>query len=121
MTDKEILTRREDELFYGEVYDMWEDLGLSCAGYNSEIDADVIAVCEHIISSFDESTPEPKPLDLDDKYVELIKYILCNAGLCDYGTSPRVCFSNRGKLEEFLEKVYQEQSTIREIRTEKGE
>jgi hypothetical protein len=46
-----------------------------------------------------------KRLDLPEKYVELIQYILCSAGLCDYGTSPRGCFFiDRAAARQFIEK-----------------
>lgn len=31
-----------------------------------------------------------------DLGAEMIREMLCTSGLCDYGTSPRVCFPDRG-------------------------
>lgn len=66
---------------YAERFDFWSDiLGVSFGGYNSAVDDDVIDVMNRMSVSkfFAENTHE-----------ELIAYILCNAGLAEYGTSPR--------------------------------
>lgn len=61
--------------------DFWTDvLDLGCSGYNSEVDDAAIAVIERMMKG---------PLQARTVQDELISYILCDAGLGEYGTSPR--------------------------------
>lgn len=61
--------------------DFWSDiLGINCAGYNSAIDKLVINVMERMTE---------RKFFADSEQDELISYLLCGAGLAEYGTSPR--------------------------------
>lgn len=75
--------------------DLWEELGISCGGYNDEIDFDII---NHLKSSM-----ENKIVFAEDNYFELIKYILCSNDLMEYGTSPRGAWITE-KGREFYKK-----------------
>lgn len=76
--------------------DFWGDiLGISSAGYNSAVDDLVIGVLERICA---------RAFFADSAHEELIAYIICNAGLATYGTSPRAAFVEYG-LEELLPKA----------------
>ena len=49
----------------------------------------------------------------DDLAAEMFREMLCTRGLCDYGTSPRVCFADgafRGQVAELVEKWTQYRS-----------
>ena len=85
-------------------FDMWEVLHVSCAGYNSKIDEDMIGVlCGIRDKKF--STDIANDLKLPEEYVELLQAIVCSAGLAEYGTSPRGCwFDYHLCADEFIEK-----------------
>ena len=101
---REMLARRdpEHEHDYGDdVFDPWS-LFLSIFGnYDSEFDAMAIQVLTEIVTS--KRGPEPYPLSHD-----MFREMLCATGLCDYGTSPRVCFplteEHRGLLVQLRDR-----------------
>jgi len=99
-----------------EPWDFWNSVGLTCAGYSSANDADLINV-------FIESGTEGRwfqdiaqKLGLQESYVALLQEILCSADFCEYGTSPRGAWAIHDKYEEnvknlmvwYLEKWEQE-------------
>lgn len=83
----------EDE--NGPYWDPWEAIEIHCGGYNSEVDADAIAVLKAIRNGGYVSHIA-KETGLSEAHVELWQYIFCSADWCDYGTSPRGCFPMPG-------------------------
>jgi len=83
----------EDFLLHDEICAqdlLWGALGESCGGYNSAIDADILSCMREMAGdnpSF--NTDISTKLQLDPKYIEIIQYLVCGAGLAEYGTSPR--------------------------------
>lgn len=90
-------------------WDFWDQIGMHCAGYNSAIDADLIRVFIESDTSNDNSefysTQIAARLGLAENYVELLKYALCSANFCNYGTSPRGAWAEHGKQAELREKL----------------
>lgn len=72
-------------------WDFWEEVGLSCVSYNSQIDEDALAVLKGIRAN-KYNTEIAAELGLPAQYVELLQSIFCSAGWCEYGTSPRGCW-----------------------------
>ena len=68
--------------------DIWEILGV-LSSYNGQIDEDFIYVIEAMLAGngFSEEIAQRK--GWPPEYPELIKYLLCQCGLAEYGTSPR--------------------------------
>lgn len=85
---------------------MWELLGVSYGGYNSEIDRLVIDIMKSLMRpDCLYMTDIAKILNCDELFVETIQYILCSTGLWTYGTSPRGCFpENDEKCRELIDK-----------------
>lgn len=87
-----------DDAFYGRVQaDMWAELGIPFASYNSQICREFISIISALI------TPGAYPKTVQDMadafnlaptHVELIVAILIGAQWVDYGTSPRAPFLN---------------------------
>jgi hypothetical protein len=72
-------------------WDFWDEVGLHCAGYSSQIDEDLIKVFLGIRRGW--NTREiAQHFTLDGRYVELLQYAFCSIGWADYGTSPRGCY-----------------------------
>ncbi len=88
-----------------EPWDFWDSVGLTCAGYSAENDADLINV--FIESSADGrwfgETAQRR--GLQEAYVGLLKEILCSADFCEYGTSPRGAWAVADKYEANLQKL----------------
>lgn len=85
-------------------FDMWEALGVPCAGYSSSIDDAMIGVLIGI-SKHQYCSDIAKELKLPEDYVELLQSIACSAGLAEYGTSPRGAFpKDIVQLDTFIEK-----------------
>ena len=84
-----------------ESFDPWRLFENSLYGsYSSEFDEMAIQTLEDILNS----TTIAKKYGLAE---EMFREILCNKGLCDYGTSPRYCWANGGfkkLIPEYLEK-----------------
>jgi hypothetical protein len=85
---------------YVEHFDPWEDLFPMFYGcYSGEFDEMAIRVLENIDLSVRGSE--------ETLAHEMFREVLCNAGYCDYGVSPRVCFATRefsDLLPELIEK-----------------
>lgn len=103
-------------------WDFWEEAGLSCVSYNSDIDFDLYRVfCGVIEKKF--NTDLASELKLPEQYVELLQSILCSVGWCDYGTSPRGCFVDhrhdpeelRGRLLDYLGRKWNMDADGREL------
>lgn len=72
-------------------FDPWQEWGLDCVSYTSQIDEDVINIMECIKYKMYCSDISIK-LNLPEQYIELIQSILCSKDICEYGTSPRGCW-----------------------------
>ena len=88
---------------------------ISCGGYNSEVDEDVINVAKLIRDKRPIFyTDIAKELNLKPTHVELIQYILCSLDFAEYGTSPRGCWlTEKGEkaltqMEEVIEEIEEE-------------
>lgn len=91
-------------------WDFWDACGMHCAGYSGQIDADLIRVFIESDSRDDRpiySTEIAERLALPPDYVELLKYALCSADFCEYGTSPRGAWAIHGKQDELRQKLLQ--------------
>lgn len=71
----------------GECFDPWDMFPCLYGSYSSEFDDLAISVLEDIRDG------THKCVGLAD---EMFREMLCTSGLCDYGTSPRVCFASGG-------------------------
>lgn len=74
-----------------EYFDPW-DIFPVYGNYSSEFDDMAIEVLSNLLAG---STPDEKLAH------EMFREMLCKMDLCDYGTSPRVCFANQ-KFKELL-------------------
>lgn len=62
----------------------WADiLGVTCGGYNQEVDEAVISALEALQCGV---------FFADNVQDEIIAYLLCSANLAEYGSSPRAAF-----------------------------
>ena len=80
-----------------DFFDPWEAFPLY-GSYSDDFDKCAIDVLQEI---------RIKKKNRDDLGAEMFREILCSADLCDYGTSPRVCFANKEFMEildELIEK-----------------
>jgi hypothetical protein len=68
----------------GERFNPWDLFPCVYGTYSSAFDDMAIEVLEDIRDGV---------FDRDDLASEMFREMLCTAGLCDYGTSPRVCFA----------------------------
>ena len=75
-------------LSLGAGFDPWEMFPCLYGTYSSAFDDLAIEVLEHI---------RDHTSDSDNLAAEMFREMLCTTGLCNYGTSPRVCFA----VEEF--------------------
>ena len=69
----------------GECFDPWDLFPCLYGSYSSAFDDMAIEVLSDIRDGTHNRT---------DLAGEMFREILCTAGLCDYGTSPRVCFAS---------------------------
>jgi hypothetical protein len=69
----------------GECFDPWKMFPCLYGSYSSAFDAMAIEVLINIRDGKFED---------DDLASEMFREMLCTVGLCDYGTSPRVCFAS---------------------------
>lgn len=72
-------------------FDPWEIFPCFYGSYSKEFDDVALAVLRNLKIGRDgyreEQTPEALPH-------HMFREVLCTSNLCDYGTSPRVCFTN---------------------------
>lgn len=66
------------------VFDPWEIIGCMYGSYSDGFDICAIHVLEELLA---------KKADRDDLASYMFREVLCKLDLCDYGTSPRVCFA----------------------------
>lgn len=69
----------------GECFDPWLLFPSLYGTYSSEFDVLAVAVLEDVRDMTHKR---------DDLASEMFREILCTSNLCDYGTSPRVCFAS---------------------------
>jgi len=89
----------EDEWGIGNegVFDPWEPFPLY-GTYGGDFDACAIDVLEELLAGHKKR---------DDLGAEMFREMLCSLDLCEYGTSPRVCFPTtefRALLPEYIRK-----------------
>lgn len=85
-------TAVDDNWSEGEVFDPWSLFPCLYGSYSSDFDDLAIAVLTDIRDRTHKRT---------DLAAEMFREMLCKQGLCDYGTSPRVCFPAT-EFEPFL-------------------
>ena len=74
----------------GECFDPWTLFPCLYGSYSSAFDDMAIEVLSDIRDGTHNRT---------DLAAEMFREMLCTMGLCDYGTSPRVCFASRAFKE----------------------
>jgi len=78
----------EHEMPCKEIWDL-----ITCGGYSSEVDDDIILVMETIKQQRAiYVTDIADKLNIQRNYVALIQYIICSLDYAEYGTSPRGCW-----------------------------
>ncbi len=90
----------------GECFDPWDLFPAVYGSYSSEFDELAIAVLEDIRHGTHKR---------EDLANEIFREMLCTAGLCAYGTSPRVCFPTQsfGRLLDALIDRWKEYAAIK--------
>lgn len=76
----------EDEVYIGcdGVFDPWDIFPGIYGSYSSDFDDMAIEVLQELTS---------RKANRDDLAARMFREMLCNLNLCEYGTSPRVCFA----------------------------
>lgn len=90
----------------GECFDPWELFPCVYGSYSSAFDDLAIEVLTDIRDG---------TFNRSDLAAEMFREMLCTTGLCDYGTSPRVCFPSsalRETLPQLIER-WREYAQIR--------
>lgn len=79
-------TCAEDEVFIGcvGVFDPWEIFPGLYGNYSSDFDDMAIEVLQELAD---------RQANREDLASRMFREMLCNLDLCEYGTSPRVCFA----------------------------
>jgi len=95
----------QDLMRSGEFFDPWELLPCIYGSYSAEFDDVAIEVLENIQAqrSKDETVAH-----------EMFREMLCVAGFCDYGTSPRVCFAT-AEFKPFLKPLIERWKQYRAV------
>jgi hypothetical protein len=88
-----------------ELWDFWDEAGLHCSGYDSEQDRHLIEVFIETGKADNWFEAIAKRLELDAYYVMLLIEILCSAGFCEYGTSPRSAWAIHGTYKDNVKKL----------------
>lgn len=88
-----------------DVWDFWDSVGLVCAGYDSSQDMDLINVFKETAKDKHWYVDIAESLSLDVSYVRLLIEILCSAGFCEYGTSPRGAWAIPSDYASNLDKL----------------
>jgi hypothetical protein len=89
----------------GECFDPWDLFPCLYGSYSSAFDDLAIEVLSDI---------RDRTFNRTDLAAEMFREMLCTMGLCDYGTSPRVCFASatfKPKLPQLIER-WREYSAI---------
>jgi hypothetical protein len=82
----------------GECFDPWDLFPCLYGSYSSAFDELAVEVLSDIRDGTHNRT---------DLAAEMFREMLCTTGLCDYGTSPRVCFASvtfKPKLPRLIER-----------------
>lgn len=90
----------------GEIFDPWDLFPCLYGSYSGEFDQCAIDVLTEVLEG------EKRR---DDLGAEMFREMLCRANLCDYGSSPRVCFPTT-KFKEILPELiakWREYSAVR--------
>lgn len=77
----------------GDYFDPWSLFPALYGSYSSEFD--VLAV--EVLTDLQNGTHERR-----DLAAEMFREMLCTSHLCDYGTSPRVCFPTHGHFKPLI-------------------
>ncbi len=93
-------------------FDPWALFPAVYGSYSSDFDDMAIEVLEGIAAM-------PRCWDRDDLGAQMFREMLCKSDLCDYGTSPRVCFPTP-EFEAVLGDLVSRWKTFRE-RSEESE
>ena len=81
-----------------EYFDPWDIFPLLYGSYSSSFDDMALEVLTNLVK---------RSFSGEELAHEMFREILCNKSLCDYGTSPRVCFPTKDfeeLLPEYIEK-----------------
>lgn len=82
----------------------WEEWGLNCVCYTSQIDEDMINILK-CIRDKKYMSAIAKELNLQEQYVEFIQCILASKNIVEYGTSPRGCWFNENPYHKEIEAI----------------
>ncbi len=88
----------EEDFAHSESFDPWELFPSLYGIYDKAFDDCAIEVLTGLLS-------EPPCWDRDDFGAQMFREILCTSDLCEYGTSPRVCFPTEAFKEVLPELV----------------
>ena len=95
-----------------DTFDPWELFPCVYGVYSSEFDDMALEVLEALLHAsegrWDEATAMRRKESLAH---EMFREMLCKAELCDYGTSPRVCFANHDTFAPLLPKLIEKWRT----------
>ncbi|MDJ0921057.1 MAG: hypothetical protein QNI84_08005 [Henriciella sp.] len=70
--------------------DFWSDiLDVQCGGYGTAVDEDVMFVLDKMSRNEFVASKVAHEKGWPASYAEFISYVVCSAGLADYGSSPR--------------------------------
>lgn len=97
----------DNDMSTGERFDPWDMFPGLYGTYCSTFDKCAIDVLTEILKFGVLTEGEAGHKVRDDLGAEMFREMLCTAGLCEYGTSPRVCFPSsyfRPLLPKLIEK-----------------
>jgi FPC/CPF motif-containing protein YcgG len=89
---------QDNQDFDDDVFDPWELFPCIYGSYSSAFDDMALLVLRNIQLAQERRYDEQAPEELAH---EIFREMLCRLNLCDYGTSPRVCFAT-GHFAEVL-------------------
>lgn len=96
-----------DEMFSdGECFEPWAMFPCVYGSYSSDFDDIAITVLTNIRDG---------TFGDDDLACEMFREMLCKVGLCDYGTSPRVCFATE-RFSPLLPRLIERWAEYRELK-----
>lgn len=84
----------DDGQLHAEVFDPWELFPCLYGTYSQAFDIMALDVLRALALAADDKWDEALALQRKETLAhEMFREILCTSDLCDYGTSPRVCFA----------------------------
>jgi hypothetical protein len=95
----------QDDVQTTDHFDPWDIFPQLYGSYNSDFDDLALDILQDL------QTLRPKRKDLA---AEMFREMLCTANLCDYGSSPRVCFPTR-EFAAILPQLIERWETYRQI------